>query len=159
VPTEQPPPLQVQRPGFDSRRYQILREVVGLERGPLSLGATIEELLGRKSSGSGLENREYGRRDPSCWPRCILYPQKLILSSPASGGRSVVIVGSRTEATELLYHYNIIVLITRISVAIHVLWHRVAWTYIYTLSLLLVLLELQMGVSRYTNNKGHITHN
>jgi hypothetical protein len=27
--------------------------------------STTEELLGRKSSGSGLENREYGRRDPS----------------------------------------------------------------------------------------------
>jgi hypothetical protein len=35
---------------------------MGLERGPLSLVSTIEELLGRKSSGSGLENREYGRR-------------------------------------------------------------------------------------------------
>jgi hypothetical protein len=35
-------------------------------RGPLSLVSTIEELLGRKGSGSGLENREYGRRDPSC---------------------------------------------------------------------------------------------
>jgi hypothetical protein len=33
---------------------------VGLERGPLSLVSTIEGLLGRKSSGSGLENREYG---------------------------------------------------------------------------------------------------
>jgi hypothetical protein len=31
----------------------------------LSLESTIEELLGRKSSGSGLENREYGRRGPS----------------------------------------------------------------------------------------------
>jgi hypothetical protein len=39
-------------------------EVVGLERGPLSLVCTIEELLERKSSGSGLEIREYGRRDP-----------------------------------------------------------------------------------------------
>jgi hypothetical protein len=38
---------------------------VGLERGPLSLVSAIEELLGRKSSGSGLESREYGRRDPS----------------------------------------------------------------------------------------------
>jgi hypothetical protein len=36
-------------------------EVVGLERGPLSLVSTTEEILG---SGSGLENREYGRRDP-----------------------------------------------------------------------------------------------
>jgi hypothetical protein len=39
---------------------------VGLEWGSLSLVSTIEELLGRKSSGSGLENREYGRWDP--WP-------------------------------------------------------------------------------------------
>jgi hypothetical protein len=31
--------------------------------GPLSLVSTTEELLG-KSRGSGLESREYGRRDP-----------------------------------------------------------------------------------------------
>ena len=31
--------------GFDSRRYQIFRVVVGLERGPLSLVRSIEELL------------------------------------------------------------------------------------------------------------------
>jgi hypothetical protein len=36
--------------------------LVGLERGPLSLMSTIEELRRRKSKGSGLENREYGRR-------------------------------------------------------------------------------------------------
>jgi hypothetical protein len=42
-------------PGFDSRRYKIFREVVGLQRGPLSLVGTIEELLGRNSSGSGLK--------------------------------------------------------------------------------------------------------
>jgi hypothetical protein len=34
---------------------------VGLERGPLSLLSTIEELLGRNSTGKGLENREHGR--------------------------------------------------------------------------------------------------
>jgi hypothetical protein len=45
-------------------------EVVGLERGPLSLVSTIEELLGRKSRDLGLENREHCRRDPSLWPRC-----------------------------------------------------------------------------------------
>jgi hypothetical protein len=33
--------------------------------GPLSLVSTTEELLVRKISGSGLEIREYGRRDPS----------------------------------------------------------------------------------------------
>jgi hypothetical protein len=38
---------------------------VGLERGPLSLVRTIEELLERKSSGSGLENLYYGCRDPA----------------------------------------------------------------------------------------------
>jgi hypothetical protein len=38
---------------------------VALERGPLSLVSASEELLGRKNSGSGLENRDYGRRDSS----------------------------------------------------------------------------------------------
>jgi hypothetical protein len=38
---------------------------VGLEQDPLSLVSTIEELFGRKSSGSALESREYGRKDPS----------------------------------------------------------------------------------------------
>jgi hypothetical protein len=57
--------LQIQRSEYDSRRYQIFSEVVGLEWGPLSLVSTTEELLGRKSSGYGLESREYGRRDPS----------------------------------------------------------------------------------------------
>jgi hypothetical protein len=33
--------LQIQRSGFDSRRYWIFWEVVGLERGPLSLVSTI----------------------------------------------------------------------------------------------------------------------
>jgi hypothetical protein len=42
--------------------------VLRLERGPLSLVITIEEVLGRKCSGSGLEIRECGRRDPSRWP-------------------------------------------------------------------------------------------
>jgi hypothetical protein len=39
------------------------KKVVGLERDPLSLVSTTE-ILERKSSGSCLENREYGRRDP-----------------------------------------------------------------------------------------------
>jgi hypothetical protein len=37
-------------PGFDSGRYQIFSEVMGLERGPLSLVRIIEELLERKVS-------------------------------------------------------------------------------------------------------------
>jgi hypothetical protein len=57
--------LHIQRSGFDYRLYQIFWEVVGLERGRLSLVSTTEELLGRKNSGSGLEIREYGHR------RCV----------------------------------------------------------------------------------------
>jgi hypothetical protein len=89
---------QIHRSVFDSRRYQIFWEVVSLERGPLSLVSTIEELLGRKSSGSGLESREYGRRDPSRDTQ-----QKLALSSLISGCRSVGIVRSRTQATEVFF--------------------------------------------------------
>jgi hypothetical protein len=84
--------LQIQRSGFDSRRYQIFWVVAGLERGPLSLVITNEELLGRKSSGCGLESREYRRRDPSIWPCDSIYPQKLALNWPTSVGRSVGIV-------------------------------------------------------------------
>jgi hypothetical protein len=39
--------LEIQRPGFDSRHYQIFWQVVSLERGPLSLVSTTEELLVR----------------------------------------------------------------------------------------------------------------
>jgi hypothetical protein len=39
--------------GFDSLRYQIFWEIVGLERGPLSLVNITEELLKWESSGSG----------------------------------------------------------------------------------------------------------
>jgi hypothetical protein len=39
--------IQIRRPGFDSRHYQK-KKVVCLERGPLSLVSTTEELLDRK---------------------------------------------------------------------------------------------------------------
>jgi hypothetical protein len=80
--------LQIQRSGFDSQRYQNFWEVVDLERGPHSLVSTIEELFGRKNNGSG-----------------SLYPQKLALTSSTSGGRSLGIVRSRTQATEFKFNY------------------------------------------------------
>jgi hypothetical protein len=88
---------QIQRSGFDSWRYQILWEVVGVERGPLNLVNTIEELLGRKSWGSGLESRDYGRRASAS-----LTTQKLSLTSPTSGSRSVCIFRSQTLAKEFV---------------------------------------------------------
>jgi hypothetical protein len=38
---------------------------VGLKWGPLSVMSTIEKLFGIKGRGCSLENRDYGRRDPS----------------------------------------------------------------------------------------------
>jgi hypothetical protein len=93
---------------------------VGLERGPLSLVSTIEELLGRKSSDSGLEIREYGRRDPSLLTRDILYPQKLALTSPASGGRSVGMVLSRTKAME----FSLVIVAVTLTVVMLHLWQQ-----------------------------------
>jgi hypothetical protein len=87
-------------PGFCSQHYQIFWEVVGLERGPLSLVSITEELLEWKVAAPGLENREYGRGDPFRWPRDTLFPQKLALTSPTSGGSSVGIVRLRTKVTE-----------------------------------------------------------
>jgi hypothetical protein len=63
--------------------------------------STIEELLGINNSGSGLEYQKYDGRDSLQRPRDTLYPQKLALTLPTSGGRSVSIVRCRTKATEL----------------------------------------------------------
>jgi hypothetical protein len=41
--------------------------------------------------------------DPSRWPRGTLYPQKLAITSPTRGGRSVGIVRSRTQTMEFFY--------------------------------------------------------
>jgi hypothetical protein len=73
---------------------------VGLERGPLSVVSTTEELLGTNSSGSGLENREFGRRDPPRSLRDTSLSAKFALTSSTSGGRPVGTVRSRTKATE-----------------------------------------------------------
>jgi hypothetical protein len=64
---------------------------VGQERDSLSLVSAIVQILERKSSGSGLENRDYGRIR-KCWQ----------LTSSTSGGGSVGIARSQTKATELL---------------------------------------------------------
>jgi hypothetical protein len=77
----------------------------GSGTGPLSLVSTTEELIERNNSGSCLENREYGRRDPSCWPRGTLYPQKLAITSPTIGGRSLGIVEFFLTKSELKYTY------------------------------------------------------
>jgi hypothetical protein len=72
---------------------------VGLERGPLSLVSTIEKLLERKSSCSGLETENTAVGIHHADHVAPLYPQKLALTSPKSGCRSVGIVRSRTQVT------------------------------------------------------------
>jgi hypothetical protein len=76
-----------------SRPWQTLSSVYSFRE--CNWGATW-----KKSSGSGLQIREYGRRDPARSTRGALYPRKLALNSPTNGGRSVGIIRSRIEATE-----------------------------------------------------------
>jgi hypothetical protein len=65
---------------------------VGLEWGPLSLVSITEELLGRNSSGSGQENREYDRGGSVALTTQHPLSAKVGTTSPRSGGRSVGIV-------------------------------------------------------------------
>jgi hypothetical protein len=73
--------------------------------------STIEELLGRNSSGSGLGSWEYGRRDP--WADHATPSAKFGITSPTSGGRSAGIVRSQTKVTEfslvleITFHNNV----------------------------------------------------
>jgi hypothetical protein len=65
--------------------------------------STIEELLGIKGSGSGLETEITAvgiRRADYATP---LYPQKLALTSLKSSGRTVDIVRSWTKAAEISF--------------------------------------------------------
>jgi hypothetical protein len=80
---------------------------VGLERGPLSLLSTIEELLGRK-------RKRLRSRNPIIWPQGSVtlttwYPQssKVDTNFADKRVRSAGIVGSRTQATE----FTIIIII------------------------------------------------
>jgi hypothetical protein len=81
--------LQIQSSGFDSRRYQIFWEVVGLERGPLGIMSTTEGLLGRNSSGCGQENLEYSCGDPTRWLRDTPLSEKVVGTNFADNPRSL----------------------------------------------------------------------
>jgi hypothetical protein len=97
--------LLVRVPRFDSWHYQIFWEVVGLEQHPLSLMSTIEELLGKKCSGSSLEseNAVVGicRVDHSTSSA----RKMLVVTLLTSGSRSVSMVHSQTEVTEFVWYW------------------------------------------------------
>jgi hypothetical protein len=61
---------------------------------------TTEELLEGKVATPVYKTEINDSGNPLHWPRYTLYPQKLALTSPTSGGHSVGIVRSRTKATE-----------------------------------------------------------
>jgi hypothetical protein len=75
------------------------------------LTSTTEELLGRKSSHSGLENRIMAIGIHHADHMAPFYPQKLALTSPTSSGRSVGIVRSWTQATE----FSLILVLVRLD--------------------------------------------
>jgi hypothetical protein len=90
--------LQIRRPVFDSRHYQ--KKVVGLEGGALSLVSTTEEPFDRKVAAPvyKIENTAIGIRHADHVAPSIL--NKLTITSPTSGGRSVGIVRSRAQTVE-----------------------------------------------------------
>jgi hypothetical protein len=79
------------------------KKVVGLERGPLSLVSTTEELLDRKVAAPDYktENTAVGIRHADHVTSYIR--KKLAITSPTSGGRSVGIVLSQTQTMEFSF--------------------------------------------------------
>jgi hypothetical protein len=89
--------LQTQRSGFDSRLYQIFREVVGLERGTLSLVIIMEEIKVVTTVQKTEITVVRIRHADHLHPLSVKVGTALI-----SGGRSLGIVRSRTRVTEFL---------------------------------------------------------
>jgi hypothetical protein len=67
---------------------------------------TVEELLKEKVAAPVYKTEINGRGDSLHWPRNTLYPKRLALSSPTSGGLSVGIVRLRNTATEYSFLWD-----------------------------------------------------
>jgi hypothetical protein len=89
--------------GFDSRRYHIFLEAVGLELGPLSLVRITEELFEWKSSCSGSRKSRLTAVGIRCADHATpSISKKLALTSLTSGGSLDRIVLLRTKVTEFI---------------------------------------------------------
>jgi hypothetical protein len=71
---------------------------MGLERGPLSLESTIEELLGRNSSGFGLEIRRFGH-----WRTVALTTRRPLLTTVGTNLADKRRSFGRYKATEFVF--------------------------------------------------------
>jgi hypothetical protein len=120
--------LQIQRPGFHSRRYLIFWEVVCVEGGPLSLVSTIKSYSKEKVAApvwkTDITAVRFRRADHST----TLCKQNLALTSPTSGGRSVGIVRSRTKGDPLNLCQELTSYIHTLNPSILIIaknyWHR-----------------------------------
>jgi hypothetical protein len=75
------------------------------------------------------------RGDPLRWPRDTLYPQKLALTSPTSGGRSVGIFHLQTKFTEFSLVWickNLLHCIKVVVVVTLALREKICWGYVRT---------------------------
>jgi hypothetical protein len=95
---------------------------MGLERGPLGLVSTTDELLRRKVAAPvyKTENTAVGIRHADHVATSTL--KKLAITSPTSGGRSVSIVRSRTQTMEFSFgietwKYSLVVILTAVLTA------------------------------------------
>jgi hypothetical protein len=79
----------------------------------MTASGLVVRVPGYRSRGFGSDFRHYhifnvvdlslvSSGGPFCWPRNTLFRKKLVLTSPTSGGSSVGIGRSRTDATSLL---------------------------------------------------------
>jgi hypothetical protein len=64
--------------------------------------SSIEELLERKRSGSDLENREYGRRNPSLWPLTQTWGRKWCREGSAASENASYDTTGRVQPPERL---------------------------------------------------------
>jgi hypothetical protein len=76
---------------YGFRRYKIFREIVGLERGALSLVMIIEKIFEWQVAARGIKCWDQRAYESFAWPHYTIYTQKFSGPSRTSGGRSVCI--------------------------------------------------------------------
>jgi hypothetical protein len=114
---------------YETNASQLTASVVRAP-GPLRLVSSSEELFRRKSSGSVLENRDYGRREPPRWPRDTHLSAK-VGTNFANKQRSLSIVRSRTKAIIIIFYFGVLHPIVRIlsRLLMHPNYYEVAHDY------------------------------